>query len=64
MVMEEDNLSQIYTWSVAAYGVHPYLKSHTCGGIPFGYGTVHWNSSKQKLNTKICTWGVVVGSSD
>ena len=40
MVMGADKLSQIFTWVNAPYGVQPYLKSHTGGGISFGYGLV------------------------
>ena len=31
IVMVEENLSQLCTWVDDAYGVHPYLKSHTDG---------------------------------
>ena len=35
-----------------AYTVHPYLKRHTGRCMSFGYGMVHFKSSKKKLNTK------------
>ena len=54
-VMGTNNLSQLYTWVNVAYGVYPNLKSHTGGGMSFGYRLVHYKSSKQKLNTKSST---------
>ena len=53
--MGEDSLSQLCTWVDDAYGVHPEIKSHIGGCMPFVYGMVHCKSSKQKLNTKIAT---------
>ena len=47
------NLIQLYTWVDATYGVHPDMKSHTRGGMSFGYVIVHFKSSKQKLNKKV-----------
>ena len=63
-IMGEDSLSQLCTWVDAAYGVHPDLKSHTGGCMSFGYGMVHCNYCKQKLNTKSSTEEEVVGISD
>ena len=63
-VVGADNLSQIFTWVDAAYGVHPYLKSHTGGGMSFGYGILHCRSSKQKYNTKIYIKTKLVGLSN
>ena len=61
--MGADSISQLCTWFDAAYGVHPDLKIHTGGCISFGYGMVHCNSRKKKLNTKSSTKTEVVGVS-
>ena len=63
-VMWSDKLSQIFTWVDAVYGIHTNLKSHTGGGISFGYRLLHYKSSKQTLNTKRSTESEVVGVSD
>ena len=57
-------LSQLCTWVDATYGVHPDLKIHTGGSMPFGYRMVHCKSIKKKLNTKSSTRSEVVGVSD
>ena len=58
------SLSQLFTWFHAAYRVHTDLNSHTSGGMPFGYGMVHFKSSKQKLKTKCSNEAELVGVSD
>ena len=55
MVMGVNNLSQICRFVYATYGVHPYVKRHADGGMPFGYRLVHCKSRKQKLVTKSST---------
>ena len=40
-LMAADNISQLCTWVDYAYVVHPNMKSHTGGGMSFGYGIVH-----------------------
>ena len=54
-VMGEDNLSQLCRWVNAAYGVHPYLKSHNGGGMSFGYRLMICKFIKHKSNTKSST---------
>ena len=49
--MGVDNLSQLYTCVDAANGVHPDLKSHKGGGMPFGYKLEHLMSKKVKYKT-------------
>ena len=62
--MGADNTGQLCTWVDSTYGVHPDLKIPTGMCMSFGYGMVHWNPSKQKLNKKISTEAKVVGMSD
>ena len=62
-IVGEDSLSQLCEWVDDAYGVHPDLKIHTGSCMSFGYGMVHYKSSKQKLNTKSSTEAKVVGVS-
>ena len=63
-VMGSDNLRKLFTWVNAAYGLHPDLKIHIGGGMSFGYGLVHFNKSKQKVNTKSSTEAELVGIID
>ena len=35
-VMGSENLSQLFPWVDAEYGLHPDLKGHTGGGVSFG----------------------------
>ena len=60
----EEKLSQLCTWVEAAYGVQLDLKSHTGGGISFGYELVHCKSRKKKLNKKSSTDAELVRVSD
>ena len=62
--MGADILSQFCTWVDAAYGVQPGIKRHNGSGMLFGYGMVHCNYIKQKLNTKSSTESKLVGISD
>ena len=62
--MGADNLSQLCTWVDAAYVLQPDVNSHTGGGVAFGYGLVHFKSSKQKLNMKVYNKSKVVVVSD
>ena len=54
-IMGVDSQSKLFTWVDSLYGVHPDMKVHTCGDMPFGYGLVHCKLIKQKLNMKIST---------
>ena len=58
-----DGLVDLFTWIDAAYAVHHNMRSHTGGIISLGWGSLHAESSKQKLNTKSSTKGEVVGMS-
>ena len=51
-VMGTDNLIQLFTCFDSWYEVHPDPKSHTGGFISFGYEIVHYDPSKQELDTK------------
>ena len=62
--MGADNLSQLCTWVDAVYVLQPDANSHAGGGVAFGYGLVHFKSSKQKLNMNIYTKYKVVVVSD
>ena len=62
--MGADRLIQLCTWVDVVYGVQPFIKIHTNIGMSYGYGMVHFKSSKQKLNTKSSTASKVVGVRD
>ena len=63
-IIGASTLQQVYTWVDAAYGVHSIdMKSHTGGIMSMGTGTLHQQSSKQKLNVKISTESEIVGTS-
>ena len=59
-VMGEEKLSQLRTWVDATYRVQPNLNIHTSDGMSFGYGLVHYKSSKKELNEKRSTKAKVV----
>ena len=63
-VIGAKSLHEIFTWIDAAYAVHEDMRSHTGCAMSFGYGIVHYLSTKQKLNTKSSTEAEVVGMSD
>ena len=63
-VIGASNLTDIYTWIDAAYGVNPDMKSQTGGAMSLGVGVLHAKSSKQKLNVKSSTEAELVGSSE
>ena len=59
-----DQIIQIFAFIDASYGVHADGKSHTGIVIVVNDGTVFFQSSKQKLNTKSSTESELVGLSD
>jgi hypothetical protein len=59
-----DDLGKFRTWVDASCAVHPDMRSHTGGAMPFGRGGILCKSSKQKLNTKSSTEAEFVGASD
>jgi hypothetical protein len=58
------DLSTLYTFVDAAYGVHPDMRSQTGGVTSFGHGGIICRASKQKLNTKSSTEAELIGASD
>ena len=58
------DLSTMYTFIDAAYGVHQDMRSQTGGVTSFGHGGIVCRASKQKLNTKSSTEAELVGASD
>jgi hypothetical protein len=58
------DLSTLYTFVDAAYGVHPDMRSQTGGVTSFGHGGLICRASKQKINTKSSTEAELVGASD
>ena len=63
-VIGAKSLHELFAWIDAAYAVHNDMRSHTGGAMSFGYGIVHYLSTKQKLNTKSSTEAEVMGLSD
>ena len=55
---------ELYTWIDSAYAVHDNMWSHTRGAMSLGYGIIHCQSSKQKLDTKSSTEAELVGTSN
>ena len=64
LTIGSDDLSLMYTYVDAAYGVHADCRSQTGGVTTFGIGGIVCRASKQKLNTKSSTEAELVGASD
>ena len=64
MILESDNIAQIYAYVDASFAVHSDMKSHTGSLISLGKGAIHAKSNKQRLMTKSSTESELVGLSD
>ena len=62
--MGADNLRELHVWVDASHAVHENMRGHTGGTMSMGTGTLHNESSKQKLNTRSTTESEVVGVSE
>ena len=56
-----DSLRDLHVWVDTARVVHENMRGHTGGEMSMGTGTIHNESSKQKLNTKSTTELELVG---
>ena len=54
-VIAADNIYEVLTCVDASYAPQDDMIGHTDGCLTFGWGLIHANFSKQKLNTKIST---------
>ena len=52
IIIGAKTLTDLYTWTDAAYAVHNNMRGHTGGAISMGYGIMHGKASKQKINVK------------
>ena len=64
LTLGADDITRSKTWIDASYGVHDDCRSHTGGGMSWGWGMLLNKCQKQKLNTKSSTETEVVGVSD
>lgn len=64
LTLGAEDITKSKTWIDASYGVHNDCKSHTGGGMSWGWGILLSKCQKQKLNMRSSTKGKVVGVSD
>ena len=64
LTLGADDITKVKSWVDVSYGIHQDCRSHTGGGMSWGWGMILSKSQKQKLNTKSSTEGEIVGVSD
>ena len=67
LTLEANGMHVVKWWVDASQGLHPDMRGRTGQMMSLGsagQGAVYYESSKQKINTKISTETELVGSSD
>ena len=64
LIIGADILRDLHVWVDASHAVHANMIGNTGGTMSMGTGTLHNESSKQKLNTRSTTESEVVGVSE
>ena len=61
-VIGANNIYEVLTYVDTSYAIHYATRDYIGGCMMFGWGLIHENSSKYKLNTKISTESEVIRS--
>jgi hypothetical protein len=61
LTMEADNMHVVKWWVDASFAIHPDMKSHTGGAMPFGRGVTYATSTRQKINAMSLTKAETIG---